>query len=53
MAEHTPVEVDQQELERAQDMWDGFTKIGKYTTIATCACVALLAIGFYVLVRAG
>ena len=49
---HEPVEITEEELERAKSMWDGFAVISKYSTYAICASVALLARGFYMLVRA-
>ncbi len=53
MAHQSPTDIDPEELKRAQDVWNGFTKIGKYSTYGICLSVALLALGFYAIVRAG
>ena len=46
MADHKAVEVDQEELKNAQEMWHNFTVIGKYSTIATCVILIGLALAF-------
>ena len=52
MAEHTPVSIDENEVQRANDMWGGFVKGGKIATYIAIVCLALLALGFYAVHRA-
>ena len=43
MANHTPVKADAKEIKRAQDMWDGFTKLLTYSTALTVGVLVILA----------
>ena len=46
MASNTPVKVDPKQLVTAQELWKGFTQIGKWSIIAIVAIVVLLAVLF-------
>ena len=46
MAQHTPVEIDPNELERAQEMWHAVTQISKYCIGLTLVVLAGLALAF-------
>lgn len=46
MASHTPQSVDEEQITRAEDMWQSFTAISKWAVIATCASLVLLALIF-------
>lgn len=46
MAEHQTHEPDPEELKRAQDMWDGFYQVSKWSTIFVCGSLVLLALIF-------
>lgn len=48
MAHHPPADVDPEELKRAQEMWDGFTKLIKWSIISTAAILVLLVLIFFV-----
>ncbi|MCB1562593.1 MAG: aa3-type cytochrome c oxidase subunit IV [Alphaproteobacteria bacterium] len=43
MANHSPVEIDPKELARAEGMWGSFTKLIKWSIIASVAVLVLLA----------
>ena len=43
---HAPVEINHHELERAAHMWHGFTKIGKWSIIATSCILFIMALVF-------
>ena len=42
--DHTPVEVDPAQIERAEHGWEVFTKYGKYFTLHVIALLILMAI---------
>lgn len=42
--DHTPVSVDQEAVQRAEQGWDAFTKYGKWFTLHVIAIVVLMAI---------
>jgi hypothetical protein len=44
---HHPVEIDPQELKRAQNTWHGFTNLLKFSVIGVCAILGLLLLAFY------
>ncbi|NCO02610.1 MAG: aa3-type cytochrome c oxidase subunit IV [Alphaproteobacteria bacterium] len=44
MGTNKTVEVSKEQVEQATAMWRGFTKISKYSLIAICASLVLLAI---------
>jgi hypothetical protein len=46
MAQHTPVEADPKEIQRAQDMWHNVTKAGKWGIVAVVIILAGLALLF-------
>ncbi len=46
MGNHQTVEPDPQELERANNMWESFTKVGKYSIYATVIVLVLMALAF-------
>lgn len=43
---HHPVEIDPQDIERANKIWQGFTEAGKWTVIAVVVVLVLLAAAF-------
>ncbi len=45
MSKQQSVDIDQKELKRAQEMWGGFTKLLKYSTIIIVVVLALMALG--------
>ncbi len=46
MADHTPVEIDPQQIEHAHELWAGFIKISKLTIIVSVVTLAILAAAF-------
>lgn len=44
MGTHKPVDPDPKQIKDAQNLWDGFTKMAKYSTIFTIVILGLLAI---------
>ncbi len=44
MGHTNKTECSKEQTERAENLWIGFTKLLKYGTIATIACVILLAL---------
>ncbi len=42
MAQHTPTPADPKEIQRAQDMWASFTRVGKWAIIVTVVVMAAL-----------
>jgi hypothetical protein len=44
MGNSTKVEYTQEQVDRANRLWGNFTKLIKYGTVATIACVILLAL---------
>ncbi len=46
MANHTPPEIDPEQLESAETLWRNFTIGGKYSIYATVAILIALALGF-------
>jgi len=51
MASHTPVKPDQQQIERAEDMWGNFTSLLTASIIASVLVLIVLAGGFYLIWR--
>lgn len=51
MAQHTPVQPDQEEIARAQHMWGSFTWIMTASIIAVIVSVVLMAVGFFAIWR--
>jgi hypothetical protein len=43
---HHPVDIDPQDLRRAQHNWAGFTQLLKYSIIGIVAILILLALAF-------
>lgn len=41
---HAPVDIDPKELERAQVMWANFAEASKWTIIAICVLLTVMAI---------
>lgn len=46
MSHHTPVDINPQDLERAQAVWSGFTQIIKWTIISIAVVLALMTLAF-------
>lgn len=46
MADHKPVSVDKEQVERAEDMWDRFTVLMKYSVVSVCGVLALMGLAF-------
>lgn len=46
MAEHEAVEVDPQELQKAEALWDNFATGVKYVSVASALVLILMALAF-------
>lgn len=46
MADHTPVEADPQQIQRAQEMWHNFVRGGKIFVAVNVAALVVLALIF-------
>lgn len=42
--DHTPVEIDASQIERAEHGWEAFTQYGKWFTLSVIAILILMAI---------
>ncbi len=46
MANHTPVEPDPKQVQNAEALWGQFTEISKWSIIAICILLIILAAAF-------
>lgn len=46
MAEQKPFPPNNTQIQNAESLWENFTRISKWTVIATCVILVILALAF-------